>query len=67
MSKINFLHSVIFLGTGASSSLPNVLCITREKSGCKVCPSALTEEGKRNRRRNCSLLVRWYDGEGKLR
>ncbi|OCH87504.1 hypothetical protein OBBRIDRAFT_820602 [Obba rivulosa] len=48
---------LIFLGTGTSSSIPNVDCLTRT-SACRTCLSTLTPEGKKNIRRNTSAVVR---------
>ncbi|KAK2461686.1 hypothetical protein APHAL10511_006149 [Amanita phalloides] len=58
---------LIFLGTGTSSSLPNVDCLTAspdEKPPCKTCLSTLTAEGKKNIRRNtcAALRIRTQDG-----
>ncbi|KAJ2785217.1 hypothetical protein H4R18_000668 [Coemansia javaensis] len=48
---------IVFLGTGTSGSIPNVPCITSGSSRCKTCRLSLTAEGRKNRRRNTSLLV----------
>ncbi|EPS99072.1 hypothetical protein FOMPIDRAFT_1024325 [Fomitopsis schrenkii] len=51
---------LIFMGTGTSSCVPHVDCLTRtpEADPCHTCLSTLTPEGKRNARRNTSALVR---------
>lgn len=60
---------LIFLGTGTSSSLPHVDCLTSPPDGrkCKTCLSTLTPEGKNNIRRNTSAVVRMNakDGSGR--
>ncbi|KAF9066089.1 beta-lactamase-like protein [Rhodocollybia butyracea] len=52
----------IFLGTGTSSSLPHVDCLTRPADSdippCKTCLSTLTPEGKKNIRRNTSAVIK---------
>ncbi|KAL1740777.1 beta-lactamase-like protein [Schizophyllum fasciatum] len=53
----------IFLGTGTSSSVPVIHCLTDDPNKpdyvpCRACLSSLTPEGKHNRRRNTSGLVR---------
>lgn len=56
----------IFLGTGTSSSLPQIKCLTAPPGGrvCKTCLSTLNPEGKKNARRNTSALVRVKDKHG---
>ncbi|EMD41644.1 hypothetical protein CERSUDRAFT_110218 [Gelatoporia subvermispora B] len=58
---------LIFLGTGTSSSIPHVDCLTRPPDArpCLTCLSTLTPAGKRNIRRNTSAVVRvrGCDGE----
>ncbi|EFI28660.1 hypothetical protein CC1G_13686 [Coprinopsis cinerea okayama7 len=60
---------LIFLGTGTSSSLPQIACITRPpddpKPPCRTCLSTLTPAGRRNIRRNTSaaLRVKGRDGQ----
>ncbi|KAI5123712.1 hypothetical protein M0805_000306 [Coniferiporia weirii] len=51
---------LIFLGTGTSSSLPHVECLTAPPDSvpCKTCLSTLTPEGKKNARRNTSAVIR---------
>ncbi|KZT74906.1 hypothetical protein DAEQUDRAFT_720095 [Daedalea quercina L-15889] len=51
---------LIFMGTGTSSCVPHVDCLTRppEAKPCHTCLAALTPEGKRNARRNTSAVVR---------
>ncbi|KAF7727829.1 hypothetical protein EC973_006942 [Apophysomyces ossiformis] len=53
------LVDVIFLGTGTSGCVPNINCLTDPRKQCRVCLSSVTPEGKRNKRRNTSLLVRF--------
>jgi len=56
---------LIFLGTGTSSSVPLVHCLTAPPSvePCKTCLSTLTPEGKKNIRRNTSAVVRMSTGK----
>ncbi|KAK0465222.1 beta-lactamase-like protein [Desarmillaria tabescens] len=51
---------LIFLGTGTSSSIPHVDCLTNPPDGrrCRTCLSTLLPEGKRNIRRNTSAVIR---------
>ncbi|KAJ1672096.1 hypothetical protein EV182_007294, partial [Spiromyces aspiralis] len=60
------IKELIFLGTGTSGCIPNIPCITSKRE-CKVCWSTLSPSGKKNRRRNTSLLVRYIDATGQLR
>ncbi|KIO02379.1 hypothetical protein M404DRAFT_148234 [Pisolithus tinctorius Marx 270] len=55
---------LIFLGTGSSSSVPHLDCLTApsDRKPCKTCLSTLTQEGKKNIRRNTSVAVR-FTGE----
>lgn len=48
---------VIFLGTGTSSSVPNVSCLTADPQTCRVCRASMTAEGAKNRRRNTGCVV----------
>lgn len=58
-----------FLGTGTSSSLPQIQCITAGPNDpvCKVCLSSLSPEGRRNARRNTSAAIRAYGSDGQLK
>ncbi|KAJ8520566.1 hypothetical protein ONZ45_g2640 [Pleurotus djamor] len=58
----------IFLGTGTSSSLPHIECLTAapEDTPCRTCTSTLTPEGKRNIRRNTSGVARVRGRDGNL-
>lgn len=60
---LGFQHSpveLIFLGTGTSSTIPHVDCLTAPPSSkpCRTCLSTLTPEGKKNIRRNTSAVVK---------
>ncbi|KAF8845359.1 hypothetical protein BDN67DRAFT_987068 [Paxillus ammoniavirescens] len=57
----------IFLGTGTSSSIPHVDCLTAppDKKPCKTCLLTLRPEGKKNIRRNTSAAVRITGKGGK--
>lgn len=67
------VKELIFLGTGTSSSLPNLFCLVQlpdashQQGCCETCLSALhgSQNGlmSKNRRRNTSLLVRYTDTE----
>ncbi|KAA1468472.1 hypothetical protein DENSPDRAFT_833766 [Dentipellis sp. KUC8613] len=50
---------LIFLGTGTSSSLPHVDCLTAppDAKPCRTCLSTLAPEGKKNIRRNTSAVL----------
>ncbi|KIY65899.1 hypothetical protein CYLTODRAFT_455891 [Cylindrobasidium torrendii FP15055 ss-10] len=50
----------IFLGTGTSSSVPHVDCLTSPPDGrrCDTCLSTLHPEGVRNIRRNTNAVIR---------
>jgi hypothetical protein len=50
---------IIFLGTGTSSSVPTVACLTNPEKLCPVCLSTQTPEGIKNNRRNTTLVVRF--------
>ncbi|KAI8099958.1 metallo-beta-lactamase family protein [Halteromyces radiatus] len=54
------LVDVIFLGTGNSGCIPNVSCLTDPKADCKVCLSSMTPEGRKNKRRNVSVAIRFH-------
>lgn len=58
----------IFLGTGTSSSLPHLDCLTAppEKKPCRTCLSTLTPDGKKNIRRNTSGVMRIKGKDGKM-
>ncbi|KAG5653492.1 hypothetical protein H0H81_012701 [Sphagnurus paluster] len=57
---------LVFLGTGTSSSLPHIECLTAspEEKQCKTCLSTLTPEGKKNIRRNTSAAFRMTAKDG---
>ncbi|KAI7907718.1 beta-lactamase-like protein [Cokeromyces recurvatus] len=50
---------IIFLGTGTSSSVPTIACLTNPEKSCKVCLSSQTPEGRKNNRKNTSMVVRF--------
>ncbi|EEB06591.2 hydrolase [Schizosaccharomyces japonicus yFS275] len=50
-------NKLIFLGTGTSSNIPVICCLVAKPPTCNVCLAAVTEEGKKNRRRNTSVIV----------
>lgn len=58
---------LLFLGTGASSSIPHLDCLTAppNKKPCLTCLSTLTPEGKKNIRRNTSAALRIPGKNGK--
>ncbi|KAF8758327.1 RINT-1 / TIP-1 family [Rhizoctonia solani] len=51
----------IFHGTGTSSSVPNIACITADPITCETCGSTLTPEGQKNKRRNTGGILRVLD------
>lgn len=57
---------LVFLGTGTSSSIPHVECLTAppEDKPCKTCISTLTPEGKKNIRRKTSCAFRMDGKDG---
>ncbi|EKM60808.1 uncharacterized protein PHACADRAFT_246965 [Phanerochaete carnosa HHB-10118-sp] len=60
---------LIFLGTGTSSTVPHVDCLTAppEATPCRTCMSTLRPEGKKNIRRNTSAVLRMRDKDGEKR
>ncbi|KAI0757279.1 beta-lactamase-like protein [Daedaleopsis nitida] len=60
---------LILLGTGTSSTLPHVDCLTRppDAKPCRACISTLNPEGRKNKRGNTSAVarIRGNDGEYK--
>ena len=59
-------YEFVFLGTGTSSSLPHIECLTAppDDPPCKTCLSTLRPEGKKNIRRNTSGLLRAWRNDG---
>ncbi|KAJ7124726.1 beta-lactamase-like protein [Mycena crocata] len=64
---------VVFLGTGTSSSVPHIDCITAnaipgssDRPPCRTCLSTIdgSAEGKKNIRRNTSIVVRMPGKQG---
>ncbi|PVU89148.1 hypothetical protein BB561_005521 [Smittium simulii] len=55
---------LLFLGSGTSGGIPSVPCLVKQNKTCGVCLSSMTEEGKKNKRRNTSLLVKIQTPEG---
>ncbi|KAI8379513.1 beta-lactamase-like protein [Radiomyces spectabilis] len=53
------LLEIIFLGTGTSGGVPNVSCLTDPAQSCHVCLSAVTDQSRKNMRKNTSLIVRF--------
>ena len=53
---INKLKELIFMGTGSSSSVPNIYCALSSTPDCNVCISARSNSSP-NRRRNTSALI----------
>ncbi|EPQ61087.1 Metallo-hydrolase/oxidoreductase [Gloeophyllum trabeum ATCC 11539] len=60
---------LIFLGTGTSSGLPHVDCLTAppDATPCHTCLSTLKPEGKKNFRRNTSAVLRVNGRDGNKR
>ncbi|CAB4411049.1 unnamed protein product [Rhizophagus irregularis] len=63
----NKVTEIIFLGTGTSSGVPVIACLTDPEQNCETCMSTLTPEGEVNVRRNTSLLVRVNHEDGRVR
>lgn len=61
------LVELLFLGTGTSSSIPHLDCLTAppNRKPCLTCLSTLTPEGKKNIRRNTSAALRISGKDGK--
>lgn len=57
------VESLIFLGTGTSSQVPVLGCLTDAKSKCRICPSALHTATRKNRRRNTSAVFTLSNGK----
>jgi hypothetical protein len=57
---------LVFLGTGTSSSVPNLNCLTAppDREPCLTCLSTLRPEGKKNVRRNTSVVLRIGEKDG---
>ena len=55
--KATWLEEVIFLGTGTSSQVPAIHCITDKNSDCVTCTDAM-KPGSKNRRFCTSAIVR---------
>lgn len=58
-SSMATIVEIVFLGTGTSGAVPNVSCLTNPEQSCKVCLSAMTPQGKKNMKKNTSLMVRF--------
>lgn len=58
---------LLFLGTGTSSSIPHLDCLTAppDREPCLTCLSTLNPEGKKNIRRNTSAALRISGKDGK--
>lgn len=59
---------LIFLGTGTSSGIPHVDCLTYDPAihiPCKTCLSTLRPEGKKNVRRNTGAVLRIKAKDGR--
>lgn len=54
--KSTWLDKIIFLGTGTSSQVPAIHCITEKKAHCITCTDAM-KPGSKNRRFCTSLVV----------
>ena len=57
-ARISSVKKLLFLGTGASSSIPSLSCLLKVPRTCQVCSSAVNP-GSLNRRRNVSLLIQY--------
>ncbi|KAL1915220.1 uncharacterized protein VTP21DRAFT_7496 [Calcarisporiella thermophila] len=61
------IDSIIFLGTGTSSCVPTIPCLTSSTRKCRVCLSTLLPDGYKNIRKNTSVVVRFRNREGELK
>ncbi|KAG8953228.1 hypothetical protein FRC04_002638 [Tulasnella sp. 424] len=52
------MFEFIFNGTGTSTSIPSIQCLTNPNTTCKTCPTTRTPQGKKNIRRNTSGILR---------
>ncbi|KAF7310573.1 Lactamase-B domain-containing protein [Mycena chlorophos] len=66
---------IVFLGTGTSSSVPSIVCVTAnaipgssDEPPCRTCLAAIdgTPEGKKNVRRNTSIVFRTPGKDGDI-
>lgn len=57
---------LILLGTGTSSAVPSVGCLTSPTTGCLCCRSTLSPDAEsiKNVRRNTSAVLRIPDKDG---
>jgi phosphoribosyl 1,2-cyclic phosphodiesterase len=56
---------LIFMGTGTSSGIPLVSCLTKPEKTCKTCLDAIKPNSKNSRRNTSILLQKKVDGEFK--
>ncbi|CAJ0837365.1 8834_t:CDS:2 [Entrophospora sp. SA101] len=61
------VKEIIFLGTGSSSTAPDIVCLTEPEIKCTTCLSTLKPEGAINIRKNTCLLIRFHHGDGGIR
>jgi len=57
------LKKLVFLGTGTSSQIPLIPCLTQSPVSCAVCVSG-RDPASKNRRRNTSLALTIEDSTG---
>ncbi|KAG0233754.1 hypothetical protein BGW42_007214 [Actinomortierella wolfii] len=58
---------LVLLGSGTSSSIPSIPCLTDPAKKCKVCLSSMTPEGNKNFKRNTSCLLQYEHPDGRTR
>ncbi|KAF9974831.1 hypothetical protein BGZ73_001691 [Actinomortierella ambigua] len=59
--------NLVILGSGTSSSIPSIPCLTDPAKKCKVCLSSMTPAGTKNLRRNTSCLIQYNHPDGRVR
>ncbi|KDN49097.1 hypothetical protein RSAG8_02450, partial [Rhizoctonia solani AG-8 WAC10335] len=58
---------LIFHGTGCSSGVPNVTCLTSKPVTCETCGLAAQSSGWKNKRRNTGAIIRTRSATGSER
>ncbi|CAE6426630.1 unnamed protein product [Rhizoctonia solani] len=61
------MFELIFHGTGCSSGVPNITCLTSKPVTCETCGLAAQPSGWKNKRRNTGAIVRVRSAPGSER